>query len=341
MAKKQKKPCKYSSVGGQALIEGVMMRGPSGTAMSVRLPSGEIETEYKETKPWREKCKFFSLPLVRGIVGFVESLVTGYGYLMESAEKSTQGLEEDSENLSKLDRWINDHFGEKMMNIIGIISAVLGFGLAFFLFMWLPTFLVDVVTRGALLKFHALFEGIIRVIIFVLYMVLVSKMKDIHRVFMYHGAEHKSIFCYEHGLELTVENVRKQSRFHPRCGTSFMFVMILLSILLSSALVLIFPGLADVNRILWITVKILILPIVMGLGYEFIRYAGRHDNLLVKILAAPGLWMQRITTKEPTDDIIEVGIASLKAALGEGKAVKTETPKPDSDPPALGEENVQ
>lgn len=341
MTKKQKKPCKYSSVGGQALIEGVMMRGPSGTAMSVRLPSGEIETEYKETKPWREKCKFFSLPLVRGIVGFVESLVTGYGYLMESAEKSTQGLEEDTENLSKLDRWINDHFGEKMMNIIGIISAVLGFGLAFFLFMWLPTFLVDVVTRGALLKFHALFEGIIRVIIFVLYMVLVSKMKDIHRVFMYHGAEHKSIFCYEHGLELTVENVRKQSRFHPRCGTSFMFVMILLSILLSSALVLIFPGLADVNRILWITVKILILPIVMGLGYEFIRYAGRHDNLLVKILAAPGLWMQRITTKEPTDDIIEVGIASLKAALGEGKAVKTETPKPDSDPPALGEENVQ
>ncbi len=341
MAKKQKKPCKYSSVGGQALIEGVMMRGPSGTAMSVRLPSGEIETEYKETKPWREKCKFFSLPLVRGIVGFVESLVTGYGYLMESAEKSTQGLEEDTENLSKLDRWINDHFGEKMMNIIGIISAVLGFGLAFFLFMWLPTFLVDVVTRGTLLKFHALFEGIIRVIIFVLYMVLVSKMKDIHRVFMYHGAEHKSIFCYEHGLELTVENVRKQSRFHPRCGTSFMFVMILLSILLSSALVLIFPGLADVNRILWITVKILILPIVMGLGYEFIRYAGRHDNLLVKILAAPGLWMQRITTKEPTDDIIEVGIASLKAALGEGKAVKTETPKPDSDPPALGEENVQ
>ena len=341
MAKKQKKPCKYSSVGGQALIEGVMMRGPSGTAMSVRLPSGEIETEYKETKPWREKCKFFSLPLVRGIVGFVESLVTGYGYLMESAEKSTQGLEEDTENLSKLDRWINDHFGEKMMNIIGIISAVLGFGLAFFLFMWLPTFLVDVVTRGTLLKFHALFEGIIRVIIFVLYMVLVSKMKDIHRVFMYHGAEHKSIFCYEHGLELTVENVRKQSRFHPRCGTSFMFVMILLSILLSSALVLIFPGLAEVNRILWIAVKILILPIVMGLGYEFIRYAGRHDNLLVKILAAPGLWMQRITTKEPTDDIIEVGIASLKAALGEGKAVKTETPKPDSDPPALGEENVQ
>lgn len=341
LAKKQKKPCKYSSVGGQALIEGVMMRGPRGTAMSVRLPNGEIETEYKETKPWREKCKFFSLPLIRGIVGFVESLVTGYGYLMESAEKATQGEEENPEELSKLDRWINDHFGEKMMNAIGIISAVLGFALAFFLFLWLPSFLVDVVTRGTLLKFHALFEGIIRVIIFVLYMVLVSQMKDIHRVFMYHGAEHKSIFCYEHGLPLTVENVRKQKRFHPRCGTSFMFVMILLSILISSALVLIIPGLAEVNRALWITVKILVLPFVMGLGYEFIRYAGKHDNLFVKILAAPGLWMQRITTKEPTDDIIEVGIASLKAALGEDETVQTQPRQPESDPSAFGEGNAQ
>lgn len=304
-----------TSVGGQALIEGIMMKGPRGTAMSVRLPSGEIETEYKEAKPWRDKCKFFGIPLVRGVVGFAESMVTGYKYLMESAEKSTQGLEDETENMSKLDRWINDHFGEKMMNAIGAVSAVLGVALAFFLFMWLPTALVDWVTGGNLLKFHPLFEGIIRVVIFVLYMLLVSQMKDIKRVFMYHGAEHKSIFCYENGLELTVENVKKQKRFHPRCGTSFMFVMILLSILLSSVLVLIFPALADINRVLWILIKLLILPLVMGLGYEFIRYAGRHDNLLVKILAAPGLWMQRITTKEPTDDIIEVGIASLKAVL--------------------------
>lgn len=304
-----------TSVGGQALIEGIMMKGPKGTAMSVRLPNGEIETEYKEAKPWRDKCKFFGIPLVRGVVGFAESMVTGYKYLMESAEKSTQGLEDETENMSKLDRWINDHFGEKMMNAIGAVSAVLGVALAFFLFMWLPTAAVDWVTGGNLLKFHPLFEGLIRVVIFVLYMLLVSQMKDIKRVFMYHGAEHKSIFCYENGLELTVENVRKQSRFHPRCGTSFMFVMILLSILLSSALVLIFPALVDINRVLWILIKLLILPLVMGLGYEFIRYAGRHDNLLVKILAAPGLWMQRITTKEPTDDIIEVGIASLKAVL--------------------------
>lgn len=304
-----------TSVGGQALIEGIMMKGPRGTAMSVRLPSGEIETEYKEAKPWRDKCKFFAIPLVRGVVGFAESMVTGYKYLMESAEKSTQGLEDETENMSKLDRWINDHFGEKMMNAIGAISAVLGVALAFFLFMWLPTAAVDWITGGNLLKFHPLFEGLIRVVIFVLYMLLVSQMKDIKRVFMYHGAEHKSIFCYENGLELTVENVKKQKRFHPRCGTSFMFVMILLSILLSSVLVLIFPALADIHRVWWILIKLLILPLVMGLGYEFIRYAGRHDNLLVKILAAPGLWMQRITTKEPTDDIIEVGIASLKAVL--------------------------
>ncbi|MGN0519566.1 MAG: DUF1385 domain-containing protein [Candidatus Fimenecus sp.] len=311
----KEKKTKYASVGGQALIEGILMKGPKGAAMSVRLPSGEIETEYKHDTPWREKNAFFKLPLVRGIVGFVESLVTGYKYLMESAEKSTQGLEEDTENLSKVDQWINDHFGEKMMNAIGVISAVLGFGLAFFLFMWLPSFLVDAITRNTLLNYHALFEGIIRVIIFIIYLLLVSQMKDIKRVFMYHGAEHKSIFCLEHGLELTVENVRKQKRFHPRCGTSFMFVMILLSILISSALVLIFPTLATVNRAVWIAVKLLILPLVMGLGYEFIRYAGKHDNWLVKIFAAPGLWMQRITTKEPTDDIIEVGIAALKAVL--------------------------
>ena len=305
-----------TSVGGQALIEGIMMRGPKGAAMSVRLPDGTIETEYKDVKPWRDKNKFFSFPIIRGIVGFVESLVTGYGYLMESAEKSTRGLENPpEEEMSKFDRWIEKHFGEKMMNVVGVISAVLGFALAFFLFMWLPSFAVDKLTFGKLLEFHPLFEGIIRIIIFVLYMLAVSQMKDIKRVFMYHGAEHKSIFCYENGLELTVENVRKQIRFHPRCGTCFMFVMILLSILLSSALVLIFPNLADINRMLWIFIKLLIMPLVMGIGYEFIKYAGRHDNLLVKILSAPGLWMQRITTKEPTDDIIEVGIEALKAVL--------------------------
>lgn len=311
----EKKKTHKTSVGGQALIEGVMMRGPKGAAMSVRLPSGEIETEYKEVKPWRDKNKFFGIPFIRGIVGFFESLVTGYGYLMESAEKSTQGIVEDEEDMSKFDKWLSDHFGPKMMSIIGAVSAVLGFAIAFVLFMWLPTWLIDFVTQNHLLKFHPLFEGIIRIIIFVSYMAIVSKMKEIHRLFMYHGAEHKTIFCYENGLDLTVENVRVQGRFHPRCGTSFMFVMILLSILISSAVVLIFPALATINRGLWIVIKLLILPFVMGIGYEFIKYAGRHDNIVVKVLSAPGLWMQRITTKEPTDDIIEVGISAFKAVI--------------------------
>lgn len=312
-----------TSVGGQALIEGVMMRGPRGTVMSVRLPGGEIETEYKETKLWRNRNRFFGLPLVRGIVGFAESLVTGYKYLMESAEKATQGIEEDEKELSRFDKWLDRHFGPKMMSVIGAIASVLGVALSLFLFMWLPIWLVDLTTQGGLPKFHPLFEGLIRIVIFVFYLVVVSKMKDIRRVFMYHGAEHKSIFCYEHGLELTVENARKQKRFHPRCGTSFLFVMLLLSILLSSVLVLIFPALADIPRPLWILIKLLILPLVMGIGYEFIRYAGRHDNLFVSVLSAPGLWMQRITTKEPTDDILEVGLASLKAVI-------TENPEDDA-----------
>lgn len=207
-----------------------------------------------------------------------------------------------------------------MMAVVGAVSAVLGVGVAFLIFMYLPTVSVDMFDKYVLrnfdiLKFHPLLEGILRIIIFVLYMLIVSQMSTIKRLFMYHGAEHKTIFCYENGLELTVENVKKMSRFHPRCGTSFMFVMLILSIFVSSVLVLAFPVLADINRMLWMLVKISVLPIVMGIGYEFIKYAGKHDNLLIKILAYPGLLMQRITTNEPTDDIIEVGIASLKSVI--------------------------
>lgn len=303
-----------TSVGGQALIEGVMMRGPKGSAMAVRLPNGEIETTYKNVKPWRDKCKFFGVPLIRGIVGFVESLVTGYGYLMESAEKSTQGLTEDEQDMSKFDRWLNDHFGPKMMNVIGIISSVLGFGLAFFLFMWLPSWLIDLVTGGNLQKFHPLFEGIVRIIIFVAYMALVSRMKDIHRVFMYHGAEHKTIFCYEHGLPLTVENVRKQSRFHPRCGTSFIFLVLFISIFVNTIF-----RVSWASILLRVVIKIALLPIVTGIAYELIRLAGRYDNIFTKIISAPGLWIQRITTSEPDESQIECAIAALKACIPENK----------------------
>lgn len=308
-----------TSIGGQALIEGIMMRGPKGNAMSVRLPDGKIETELESYIPLKNKNKFFGLPIVRGVVGFIESMITGYKYLMKSADK-TMTEEEKEEEMSKLDRWLTDHMGEKMMAVIGVISAVLGVGIAFLIFMYLPTLGVDlfddyIIRNTDIQRFHPLLEGIVRMIIFILYMYIVSKMSMIKRVFMYHGAEHKTIFCYENGLELNIENVRKMSRFHPRCGTSFMFVMIIISVLISSVLVLVFPGLAEINRILWIIIKLAVLPVVMGLGYEFIKYAGRHENIVVKILSAPGLLMQRITTVEPTDDIIEVAIESIKAVI--------------------------
>ena len=308
-----------TSVGGQALLEGIMMQGPKGAAMSVRLPDGTIDTSPLEWKHLRDRFKPAGIPIIRGVVNFIETLIFGMKCMNLSAEKA--GLDDDEtdpEKMSKLDKWLTEHFGPKMIAVISGIASVIGFGLAFVLFFWLPSFLVDMSDKyifgGVLDKFHPLLEGIIRMIIFVLYIFLVSRIPDIKRVFMYHGAEHKSIFCYEYGLPLTVENIRKQRRFHPRCGTSFIFVMIILSILLSSALTLIFPGIDSV-RAVWMVIKLLIMPFVVGIGYEFIKYAGRHDNLFVKIMSAPGLWMQRLTTCEPTDDIIEVGIEALKAVI--------------------------
>ena len=312
---------KNVSIGGQALIEGIMMQGPKGAAMSVRLPDGEIETEMLEFKKLKDKFKPAGWPLIRGIVNMVESLLFGFKCIEKSAEKA--GLDDDNmdpEEMSKLDKWLSDHFGPKMIAVISGIAMVLGLALSFGLFVYLPTFLVDVIDKyifkDALSNLHPLFEGIMRMFIFVLYFYLVSLTPDIKRVFMYHGAEHKSIFCYENGLELTVENVKKQSRFHPRCGTSFIFVILIISILISSVLVVAFPGIDDVRPV-WIAIKLLIVPVTVALSYEFIKYAGTHDNIFVKILSAPGLMMQRISTKEPTDDIIEVGIASLKAVLPE------------------------
>lgn len=314
MSKKQHK----TSVGGQALIEGIMMQGPKGAAMSVRLPDGTIDTEYKDRKLLKDKHKFFGFPLIRGIFSFIESLTFGYKCLMESAEKSGMDIQEE-EDMSKLDRWITDHFGPTMMTVISGIALVLGFALAFLLFFYLPSFIFDginTLSHGAIVHWKAPVEGLMRIIIFVLYIAAVSKMKDIRRVFMYHGAEHKTIFCYENGLDLTVENVRKQSRFHPRCGTSFLFVILIISILVSTILLFSFPQLADKqNRIIWMAIKILTLPVVMSLGYEFIRYAGRHSNWFTKALSAPGLWMQRLTTKEPDDSMIEVGIAAFNAVI--------------------------
>ena len=295
-----------------------MMQGPKGAAMSVRLQDGTIDTEEKEFKHIRDKVKFLGFPVIRGCVNFVESMIFGYKCLMESAEKSGfEEIENSEENQSKLDKWLSEHLSKKVMSVITGVASVLGVLLAFALFFFLPSKITDFfnnLASGALSNFRALIEGIMRMIIFIAYIALVSLMKDIKRTFMYHGAEHKTIFCYEHGLELTVENVRKQSRFHPRCGTSFMFVMIIISVIISSIISVAFPYLRN-NIAVWMIIKLLILPLVMGFGYEFIKYAGRHDNILVKILSAPGLWMQRLTTKEPDDSMIEVGIAAFKAVI--------------------------
>ena len=319
-------PLHKTSVGGQALIEGIMMQGPKGAAVAVRTPDGSIDVTMKQPKHIREKIKFLGWPILRGCVNFVESMIFGYQCLMLSAEKS--GLEEieaDEENMSKFDKWLNDHLSKGVMSALSAVASVLGVALAFALFFYLPTIITNLFNKladGALDNFRALIEGVLRMLIFVGYIAAVSLMKDIRRTFMYHGAEHKTIFCYEHGLELTVENVRKQSRFHPRCGTSFMFVIIIISVLISSIISVTFPGLRNSTPI-WMLTKLLILPLVMGFGYEFIKYAGRHENLFVKILSAPGLWMQRLTTKEPEDGMIEVAIAAFTSVI-------TEDPKDDA-----------
>lgn len=315
--------CRKTSIGGQALIEGIMMRGPEATAIGLRLPNGEIEVTMQEENRLADRYKWAKWPLVRGAVAFFESLKYGYKYLDYAAEKSLgEDGEAYEEEPSKLDLWLEEHFTEKAMNALLVIASILGVAIAVVLFMWLPAFLVDVfdhhITHDILeaKNLHPLFEGILKILILIAYMAGVRQTKEIKRVFKYHGAEHKTIACYENDLELTVENVRKQIRFHPRCGTSFTIVMLLISILFSTILVLVFPGIGTI-RWLWVLVKILIIPLIMGFGYEFIRYAGRHDNLVARVLSQPGLWMQRITTIEPDDDMIEVGIAAFKAVLPE------------------------
>lgn len=342
MSNKSKKS-EYVAVGGQALMEGIMMRGPKGTAMSCRMPDGSIETEMKDFVSVRKKYKFLNIPLLRGVISFVESMIMGYKLLMESAEKTAIDTEELNTD-SKIDKWLSDHFGPKMMAVIGFIGSALGILLSFFLFVYLPTLSFDLVskyliTAAGFAKFRALFEGVIRICIFVLYMYLTSKMNEIHRVYMYHGAEHKTIFCFEHGDELTVENVMKQKRFHPRCGTSFIFVTIILSILISSIVSIAFPAVTK-TRAIWLCVKLLMLPLIMGIGFEFIQLAGKYPNKFTRLLSAPGLLMQHITTAEPNYAICEVAIEAMKACLTGEVPVKEEPTAECENPESEAAEEV-
>ena len=326
-----------TSVGGQALMEGVMMNGPKGAAISVRHTDGHIITEMSEVKHIKDKVKILGLPFVRGIVNFIESMTVGYKSLMRSVELSGMlDEEEDKEQMSKLDRWLSEHLGPKVFNVLTIFASVIAVVFCVALFFYAPTYLVDLVDEkllnGAIADFHPLFEGILKIVIVVIYMLVVSQMKDIKRVFMYHGAEHKTIFCYEQGLPLTVDNVKKQRRFHPRCGTSFLILMLIVSILIGflipSAQVL---GLKQtvVYTLVRAAIKLLLIPLTMGIGYELLKLAGRYDNIFTRIISAPGMWLQRITVREPTDDMIECAIKAFVAVLPEeekAKALTEETP---------------
>lgn len=301
-----------TSIGGQAVIEGVMMRGVHKTALAVRKPDGEIVIEDVPTKVSSSKVK--KIPIVRGVVSFVESLILGYKTLTRSAEIAEEGLTaEIEEEPSKFEKFLTKIFGDKLFDAIMYFSVVLGLLFAVLLFTVLPAYTtkgLDLITGGGLGWAKSLIEGIVRIIIFLIYLILVGRMKDMQRVFEYHGAEHKTIFCYEKGLPLTAENIKMQKRFHPRCGTSFLIIVMIVSILIFS--LPIFPW--D-NILLRIGLKILMLPVVAGLSYEIIKIAGRYDNIVTRIISAPGVALQRITTREPDESQIEVAAESLKAVL--------------------------
>ena len=319
---------RIGTVGGQALLEGIMMKSKEHYAVAVRLENGDIQVTEDDFISIRKKYKILNIPIVRGIVNMIETMKLSMKTLSISAE--AYGLDTE-EAETKFDKWINRVFGKKLVNIIMTIGTVLGVALGVLLFVYAPVFLADLLAKLLGIPASGLFksvtEGVLKYAIFILYLVLVSKMKDIRRTFEYHGAEHKSIFCYENGEELTVENVKKYKRFHPRCGTSFIVVMLFLSIVVSAFI----PG--SVSRLLRTVIKlILLLPVSVGLGYEFIMYAGKHDNAFTRIVSQPGLWMQRITTKEPDAGQIECAIVALKTALPEVfPDYKYENPKKSED----------
>lgn len=311
-----------TTIGGQALIEGILMRGPEKQAIVVRNQEGELEVKEQKLKLIKDRFPILGVPFIRGVVNFLASLVEGVKALMWSAEFYPE--EEEEEPPSRFERWMEKHFGSEVVMkwVIGL-SVVVGLAFAIALFIILPT-----LATTALLYFFPeapmwlrnLLEGVVKLIIFFLYLYFCSRLKDIHRTFQYHGAEHKTIFCYERGLELTVDNARDMPRHHPRCGTSFLFVVIVVAVL-ASCVVFALPGVRDVaaNPVVRILLHLALLPIVVAITYEINRFIGRHDNPITRFLSAPGLWMQNFTTFEPDDSMLEVAIHALKLVLPEKK----------------------
>jgi uncharacterized protein YqhQ len=296
---------KRTNIGGQAILEGVMMRGRKMYAIAIRKPDKEIIVEKKDVKSQEDRPAICRLPIIRGAIGLVDSLVIG----MQTITYSAEFLDIEEEKPSKFDEYLQKKFGDKLNDILIGFSVVLAIALAIGVFMVLPTWIssfLDGFIPGSWAL--GIVEGLVRLVIFLSYMVIISKMKDIKRVFQYHGAEHKTINCFEHEQELTVENVRKHSRFHKRCGTSFLLIVMVVSMV-----VFMFVRVETV----WIRVlsRVVLFPVVAGISYEFIKLAGRSESKLVKAISAPGMWLQRLTTAEPEDDMIEVAISAMKGVL--------------------------
>ncbi|MDO4973898.1 MAG: DUF1385 domain-containing protein [Eubacteriales bacterium] len=302
--------CFRTSIGGQALIEGILMRGPKQQAIVCRTKDGLVE-KVEPVSLIRDKFPILRLPLLRGCVTFIESMVKGMQALTYSA--NLVPIEEQGEP-DKFDKWIEEHFTfEKAQKIIIGVAVVLGIALSVFLFIFLPALIVGFIkplTQSYVIRNLA--EGLTKVVILLLYMALVARTPDIKRLFSYHGAEHKTIFCYEHGKPLTVENVRPESRFHPRCGTSFLLVVVLVSILVNSVV-------RVSNTFGRVGCHLLLLPVVVGISYEINRWCGAHDNWLSSVLSAPGKWLQRLTTNEPDDSMIECAIRAMELVIPEEK----------------------
>ena len=319
----KEKPIRRTSIGGQALIEGIMMRGVSKGAMAVRKKDGTIDVEEWDLpeRKWYQKC-----PFVRGIFNFVLQVKDGMTYMNKSMEKSGYLDDEENEERSKLEKWLDEKFGDKIFPVITFIGGFLGIALAVVLFLFVPTWLFTglqaLLGDTDISAFRSLFEGLIKIAIYILYLWLTSLMKDIKRTYEYHGAEHKTIATYEAGEELTVDNVKKHTRFHPRCGTSFIFLVLAVSILVTSVVPInselfaawfgISKSIADLLRV---ACKLLLLPLIVGISYEIIKIAGRYDNIATRIISAPGLAMQRLTTREPDSSQIECAIAAIKPCL--------------------------
>lgn len=299
---------KYKTrIGGQALIEGIMMRGVDQVSMSVRLNDGSIDNEHWNAKS--SNSLWFKLPIIRGIINFIDTLILGQKCLIKSAEKVSDEQDEDFENSKKSET----KTANNPIKIVSVVSIILGIALALFLFMFLPTYAIDLLSNYIPIdSYKVILEGGVKILLFVGYLACISRIKDIKRVFEYHGAEHKAISCYEDYQELTIENVKKYSRFHPRCGTSFILIVLVISIIG-------FSFISWDNLFIRTLLKILLLPVIVGIGYEFIKIIGRYDNWFTKLVSYPGIFLQRFTTREPDHDQIEVAINALIPVLPKNK----------------------